>query len=69
MDAAAAAERASRFNANSLRVGFVTSAVRAGASSESIARHVGWNSIYMVDQYRRRGGVFHKHPVQRVLAS
>jgi hypothetical protein len=52
-----------------LQVGFVTSAVRAGASSESIARHVGWKSIYMVSQYRRRGGVFLKHPVQRILAS
>lgn len=65
----AARARASRFSGYSLRVGFVTSAVRAGASSESIARHVGWKTMYMMAQYRRKGGLFHKHPVQRVLAS
>ena len=69
LDPEAARNRMDGFNGHSLRVGFVTSAVRAGASSESIARHVGWKSIYMVGHYRRRGGVFHKHPVQRVLAS
>lgn len=69
MDAEAASMRANHFSGHSLRIGFVTSAVRAGASSESIARHVGWKSIDMVGQYRRRGGLFHKHPVQRVLAS
>jgi integrase len=66
---AAARDRADRFSGYSLRVGFVTSAVRAGASSESIARHVGWKSVHMVGQYRRRAGLFHKHPVERVLAS
>jgi polysaccharide export outer membrane protein len=69
LDPEAARERANRFGGFSLRIGFVTSAVRSGASSESIARHVGWKSVNMVSEYRRRGGVFHKHPVQRVLAS
>jgi hypothetical protein len=69
LDDHAARKRASRFSGYSLRVGFVISAVRAGASSESIARHVGWTSVRRVGEYRRMSGVFHKHPVQRVLAS
>jgi integrase len=69
MDADNAWQRAKLFGGHSLRAGFVTSAVLAGASSESIARHVGWKSIAMVGHYRRKGGLFHKHPVQRVLAA
>jgi integrase len=68
MDEEAARERADRYNFRSLRVGFIISAVRAGASSESIARHVGWKSTYMIRHYRRKCGAFHKHPVARVLA-
>jgi integrase len=69
IDPNTAREKASRYSGHSLRMGFVASAVRAGASSESIARHVGWKSTHMIGQYRRRCGVFHKHPVERVLAS
>jgi len=69
MDAESAWARARLFGGHSLRAGFVTSAVLAGASSESIARHVGWKSITMVGYYRRKDGLFHKHPVQRVFAS
>jgi integrase len=68
MDEAAARERASHYNFRSLRTGFIVSAVRAGASSESIARHVGWRSTHMISRYRRKCGAFHKHPVARVLA-
>jgi len=69
IDRQAAFEAADRYNGHSLRIGFITSAIRAGATSESIARHVGWKSTYMVGQYRRRSGAFHKHPVERVLGS
>ena len=65
----AARKRASRFNALSLRAGFVISAVLAGASDESIARHVGWVDTTMMAHYRRTGRLFKKHPVQQVLSS
>lgn len=69
MSVAEARKRADRFNGHSLRSGFVASAVAAGASSESIARHVGWLSTHMVAHYRRKGAYFKKHPVERVLGS
>jgi hypothetical protein len=69
MDEAAACEKAARYNFGSLRTGFIVSAIRAGASSESIARHLGWKSTRPISHYRRKCGAFHKHPVARVLAS
>jgi hypothetical protein len=69
LSVAAARKRADRFTGYSLRSGFVASALAAGASSESIARHVGWLSTHMVANYRRKGAYFNKHPVARVLGS
>ena len=40
---------------HSLRSGFVTSAVRAGQSSDTIARHVGWATKSLVIRYARYG--------------
>ena len=65
----AARMRANRFCGHSLRAGFVMSAVMAGASDESIARHVGWVDTTMMAHYRRTGRLFKKHPVQQVLSS
>ena len=58
-----------RYAGHSLRSGFIASALAAGASSESIARHVGWLSTHMVARYRSKGACFKKHPVARVLGS
>ena len=69
LSAHAAQLRASRYCGHSLRAGFVTSAIVAGASDESIARHVGWATTELVAQYRRQRGVFNKHPVTQVLGS
>ncbi len=54
----AARKRANRFYGLSLRAGFVMSAVLAGASDESIARHVGWVDTTMMAHYRRTGRLF-----------
>jgi integrase len=69
MSRVAATKQASLFSGHSLRAGFVVSALAAGASSESIARHVGWLSTQMVASYRRNHGRVKNHPVERVLGS
>ena len=61
----AARMRANRFCGHSLRAGFVMSAVMAGASDESIARHVGWVDTTMMAHYRRTGRLLRSTPCSK----
>jgi integrase len=59
--------RASQVSGHSLRVGFVTSAVAAGVSSEDISDHVGWKSTAWVFHYARCEDPFRDNPARLVL--
>jgi hypothetical protein len=60
--------RASQVSGHSLRVGFVTSALAAGVSSEDITDHVGWKSRECVFRYARDDDRFCDNPAGLVLA-
>jgi integrase len=60
--------RACRVSGNSLRVGFVTSALAAGVSSEDIADHVGWTSTALVFRYARGCDPLRDNPARLVLS-
>jgi integrase len=59
--------RASQASGHSLRVGFVTSALAAGVSSEDIADHVGWTSTALVFRYARGCDPLRDNPARLVL--
>jgi hypothetical protein len=59
--------RVCQFSGHSLRVGFVTSALAAGVSSEDIADHVGWTSTELVFHYARGCDPLRDNPARLVL--
>jgi integrase len=60
--------RAQQVSGHSLRVGFVTSALSVGVSSEDITEYVGWRSARLVFYYTRRSDPLGNNPAQLVLA-
>lgn len=63
---AAAGLDPARFGGHSLRAGFVTEAVRAGADAASIMRQTGHRSVAMVEVYRRENAPLIGNAVTRL---
>jgi site-specific recombinase XerD len=68
--AAAVAGLAGNYASHSLRVGFVTDALDAGASREQVQRHGRWSNIRSIDPYYRKTEVWGRNnPSQRLAGS
>jgi site-specific recombinase XerD len=68
--AAAVAGLAGNYASHSLRAGFVTDALDAGASREQVQRHRRWSNIRSIDPYYRKTEVWGRNnPSQRLAGS
>jgi site-specific recombinase XerD len=68
--AAAVAGLAGNYASHSLRAGFVTDALDAGASREQVQRHGRWSNIRSIDPYYRKTEVWGRNnPSQRLAGS
>jgi hypothetical protein len=68
--AAAVAGLAGNYASHSLRAGFVTDALDAGASREQVQRHRRWSNIRSIDPYDRKTEVWAATtPSQRLAGS
>lgn len=56
-----------KYGSHSLRAGFVTAAVEAGASELAIMQRTGHKSVQMVHRYVRPASVFSVNPLRNVL--
>jgi len=66
---AEAAAIARPYSVQSLRIGFIKSALEAGATPERIAMHLGWTTAQSIDQYRRRYKTVRGNPLLAVMAA
>ena len=68
--AATAAGLDGNYASHSLRAGFVTDALDAGATREQVQRHGRWNNIRSIDSYYRKTDVWgSNNPSQRLASS
>ncbi|MGH9152636.1 MAG: hypothetical protein ACRD03_09610 [Acidimicrobiales bacterium] len=62
--------RAGNYASHSLRAGFVTDALDAGATREQVQRHGRWTNIRSIDPYYRKTEVWGRNnPSQRLAGS
>src|SRR5262249_40379848 len=64
-----AEEIARQYSSQSLRIGFVRSALEAGATPERIAMHLGWTTAQCVEHYQRRYKTVRHNPLQAVMGA
>jgi len=65
---AEAAEIARPYTVQSLRIGFIKSALEAGVKPERIAMHLGLTTAQCIEQYKRRYKTFRDNPLLAVMA-